>query len=203
MRIGTKSLLFGAHTFWLHPWFVALGWLKLYGLGKATCPCSRVTTSLLDWRLWVCFVVHDLGYWGSPNMDGPEGENHPLKSAEWVHNWFDAPHRYNWRDFVLYHSRFLAKLDHRTPSLLCHADKAAIWLTPTWLYVPLAFLSGEIKEYRSRETRPETSKGWDQDKTVRLSNWQWYEKVRDWTKAYCLEHKSGKVDNWTPDREKR
>jgi hypothetical protein len=32
MRIGTKSVLFGAHQFAIHPWFVAWGWLKLHGL---------------------------------------------------------------------------------------------------------------------------------------------------------------------------
>lgn len=26
MRIGTKSVLFGAHAFWIHPFFVALAW---------------------------------------------------------------------------------------------------------------------------------------------------------------------------------
>ena len=30
MRIGTKSVLFGAHCFLLHPWFVAWGWMDLY-----------------------------------------------------------------------------------------------------------------------------------------------------------------------------
>ena len=31
MKIGTKSLLFGAHQFVLHPLFLALAWWKLYG----------------------------------------------------------------------------------------------------------------------------------------------------------------------------
>jgi hypothetical protein len=30
MKLGTKSVLFGAHCFLLHPWFVAAGWWKLY-----------------------------------------------------------------------------------------------------------------------------------------------------------------------------
>ena len=63
MRIGTKSILFGAHCFFLHPWFVALGWWKLYGFP-------------FDPRLWVAFAVHDFGYIGKPNMDGKEGETH-------------------------------------------------------------------------------------------------------------------------------
>lgn len=68
MRIGTKSVLYGAHAFYLHPWFVAWAWWKLYGF---------------PWKpwLWVMFFVHDLGYWGKPNMDGPEGERHPWFGA--------------------------------------------------------------------------------------------------------------------------
>jgi hypothetical protein len=31
MKIGTKSVLFGAHCFLVHWFFVALGWWKLYG----------------------------------------------------------------------------------------------------------------------------------------------------------------------------
>lgn len=31
MKIGTKSVLYGAHCFIIHPWFVALAWWKLYG----------------------------------------------------------------------------------------------------------------------------------------------------------------------------
>ena len=69
MTVGTKSVLFGAHQFLIHPWFVAWGWWTLYGFP-------------LDPRLWVAFFVHDLGYIGKPNMDGPEGETHPLLGAK-------------------------------------------------------------------------------------------------------------------------
>ena len=68
MTIGTKSVLFGAHCFFLRPWFVAVAWWRLYGFPW-------------DPRLWVAFFVHDLGYVGKPNMDGPEGEEHPLLGA--------------------------------------------------------------------------------------------------------------------------
>ena len=30
MRVGTKSVLFGAHAFWLHPFALAVAWWKLY-----------------------------------------------------------------------------------------------------------------------------------------------------------------------------
>lgn len=68
MNIGTKSVLFGAHQFLIHPLFVALAWWRLYGFPW-------------DPRLWVAFFVHDLGYWGKPNMDGEEGEQHPMLGA--------------------------------------------------------------------------------------------------------------------------
>ena len=63
MKVGTKSVLFGAHQFLIHPPFVALAWWKLYGFP-------------FDPRLWVAFYVHDIGYLGKPNMDGSEGESH-------------------------------------------------------------------------------------------------------------------------------
>jgi len=63
MRVGTKSVLFGAHCFFIHPFFVAFGW---WALGQFP----------WDPRLWAAFFLHDLGYLFSPNMDGPEGEEH-------------------------------------------------------------------------------------------------------------------------------
>ncbi len=34
MRMGTNSILFGAHQFLIHPWFVAWSWWQLYGTRK-------------------------------------------------------------------------------------------------------------------------------------------------------------------------
>ena len=79
MRVGTKSVLFGAHAFWLHPFFVAAAWARLYGFPW-------------DPRLWLAFFVHDLGYWGQPNMDGEEGEKHPEWAAQVMFRWFEAYH---------------------------------------------------------------------------------------------------------------
>lgn len=72
MKVGTKSVLFGAHCFFLHPIFVALAWINLYGFP-------------FDPRIWVAFFVHDIGYWGKPNMDGPEGETHVELGAKIMH----------------------------------------------------------------------------------------------------------------------
>lgn len=83
MKIGTKSVLFGAHCFALHPFFVAAAWIRLYGFP-------------FDPRIWIAFFVHDLGYLWKPNMDGPEGETHVELGAAIMHL-FDG-----WRQDVLY-----------------------------------------------------------------------------------------------------
>ena len=97
MTVGTKSVLYGAHCFFLHPWFVAAAWWKLYGFPW-------------DPRLWVAFFVHDLGYLGKPNMDGPEGERHVELGAQ-IMSVFGL----EWANFSLYHSRFIAKRDKQKP----------------------------------------------------------------------------------------
>lgn len=87
MKIGTKSVLFGVHQFAIHPWFVAWAWWKLYGFP-------------FDPRLWVAFFVHDLGYLGMPNMDGPEGEEHPMLGAEIMRRLFDRePYDFDWMEY--------------------------------------------------------------------------------------------------------
>ena len=76
MKLGTKSLLFGAHQFILHPMFVAIAWIKLFGFPK-------------DPRVWVAFLVHDWGYWGKKDMDGEDGKTHPELGAQIMHALFD------------------------------------------------------------------------------------------------------------------
>jgi len=159
MKVGSKSLLFGVHCFFIHPWFVALAWWRLYGFPW-------------DPRLWVAFFVHDLGYWGKPNMDGPEGQTHPELGGRimgWLFDfhWYTLRGRiyklcygrvwracntlhfrsklsWDWEYFTKNHSRNYAGANF---SKLCVADKLAIAITPWWIYLPLAIASGEIKEY--------------------------------------------------------
>ena len=94
-------------------------------------------------RLWIAFAVHDLGYWGKPNMDGPEGERHVLWGATLMRRLFGP----EWGAFCLYHSRHWAKRDGRPYSLLCVADKLATALEPWWLYLPRVMASGELWEF--------------------------------------------------------
>jgi hypothetical protein len=128
--IGTKTLLFGYHQLLLHPLFVAIAWWKLYGFPW-------------DLRLWAAFFLHDIGYFGKPNMDGVEGSAHPFIGAEIMYILFDQP----WYDFCLYHSRTIAKEYSSPVSKLCYADKLAFMLYPQWLLKFLYRLSGEYEQY--------------------------------------------------------
>jgi hypothetical protein len=199
MRIGTKSVLFGAHQFAVHPWFVALAWWKLYGFPW-------------DPRLWVAFFVHDLGYLGKPNMDGPEGEKHvefgawimtrlfdrwqPIKDFSHVvirqpdgtSRWFGR-----WGQFSMFHSRYYAKQGGYQPSKLCFADKLSFALTPRWLYLPAVTATGEIREYLKNAQKADsghwTPTGEDKHK--------WHAQLCDYMTKWVDEHKGGAEDTWT------
>lgn len=209
--IGTRSILYGVHCFFIHPWFVALGWWKLYGFP-------------FDPRLWVAFFVHDLGYWGKPNMDGEEGEAHPFTGAAIMGALFDVRGwkgdyckdllaracnfvfgegaepipvkrvfdnakvcwqfplgddegekcidlKRTWYCFTFYHSRFLSKQYQTHPSRLCWADKAAIILTPWFLYRMLSTATGELHEYMRGQGARDPANG--------RSPREWFNNVRN------------------------
>jgi len=191
--IGLRSLVFGAHTFWIHPVFVFFAWWKLYGFPK-------------DIRLWVVFFVHDIGYFSCKNMDGPEGEKHVELGAK-IMRYFDIVWGLpcdecqdkgcsvcsEWYYFTLYHSRFYAKKDNAQYSKLCVADKYSLVLTPWWLYLPLVNLTGEIHEYMGQAD--------DKYKGMNLninSQYAWYKSVQTYLSAWVEEHKDIKKDTWTP-----
>lgn len=216
MRVGTKSVLFGVHAFWLHPFFVAAAWTKLYGFPW-------------DPRLWFAFFLHDLGYLGRPNMDGPEGELHPELGARimgWLFDWepwgryWDAaknfmyvdplprfngqvgykffglkvdPSVHTWHDFTLYHSRYYAKRDGAKPSRLCFADKLVLTIEPAWLYLLRAAASGEIQEYLENAQRAD-SPNW---KPTGYDKRRWYKQLGEYMQKWVDEHKNGSPDTWT------
>jgi len=136
MKLGTKSLLFGAHQFALHPLFLAWAWWRLYG-------------PPLDVRLWAAFIVHDWGYWSSENMDGDEGQRHPELGGRIMAALFGQ----TWGDFTRLHSRHYAALERREPSPLCAADKLVLVVTPRRLYLPLVKATGEAAEYQALYAR--------------------------------------------------
>lgn len=136
MTLGTKSILIGAHCFFLHPFFVAWAWWKLYGFP-------------FDPRLWCAFFFHDIGYLGKPNIDGPEGKLHPYLGAKIMGYLFDWGGSTRWHDFTLYHSRSIAKMNGQTYSKLCVADKLAMTLEPKRFYLWRVQMTGEVFEYMS------------------------------------------------------
>ena len=188
MRVGTKSILFGAHQFIIHPLFVALAWWKLYGFPW-------------DPRLWAAFFIHDLGYWGKPNMDGPEGDRHVefgANAACFLFDWkwlWDESAGTPWHDFCLYHSRFYAKKDNKPFSRLCVADKLSIVLEPSWLYLPRVRWSGEIHEYMKLA---KTGKYETMQVRALSGQEQWFFDVQEYLGKWVEEHKNGGDDTWTP-----
>jgi hypothetical protein len=223
MKIGTKSLLFGAHQFLLHPLQVAMGWYLLYGLP-------------LDPRLWYAFVVHDWGYWGRSDMDGEDGEKHPIIGAGMMGfmfdrgiNWellvkkpnlearllrrlftaiawvcdkvfgvnapsFDGKRSISWMEFTLFHSRFCAKQYRAQPSMLCMADKLVTCITPSWLFFFLTELSGELDEYMER-----TRDG----KYTSMNHYSenrevWFKGMVDYIWDWVMAHMNGEPDLQTP-----
>lgn len=216
MKIGTKSVLFGAHAFYLHPWFVAFAWWRLFGFPW-------------DPRLWVAFFVHDLGYIGKPNMDGEQGDWHPVLGARIMSALFDprypspcsAPAVMAFVDessntwvtnlgrcgqFTLLHSRFFAKRFGMLPSRLCIADKLATCITPAWLYLPMVNLTGEVHEYmalaQQREGSKYTGEPVNKYETMQVSTASqraWFDGMTSYMRRWVEEHRDGRVDTWTPD----
>lgn len=126
---------------------LAAAWTKLYGFPR-------------DPRLWVAFVIHDIGYIGKPDMDGEAGESHPYLGAYWMERMFDegrlgraldaifGPCPYGtWYTLTLLHSRFVAARHGLRTSRLYAADKLATALEPWWLYLPRTWATGELREY--------------------------------------------------------
>ena len=68
MKVGTKSVIGGAHCFLLHPFFVAWGWARLFGFPR-------------DVRLWFAFLSTTSDTLSAADMDGPSGEERPTWSA--------------------------------------------------------------------------------------------------------------------------
>lgn len=137
MNIGTKSLLFGAHQVIIHPVFVLIAWIKLY-------------RSFPNWQELICIIIHDWGYWGKPNMDGEEGEGHPIWAGYWVRTYFRRKEAVYYQNLCWFHSRFLAKRYNTKPSKLCLPDKLGVALMPAWLWIGLCNLTGELDEYKSK-----------------------------------------------------
>ena len=180
MRVGTKSVIFGVHATLVHPFFVAYAWSRLFGFSW-------------DPRLWVAFLVHDLGYIGKANMEGSEGQQHVVLGGR-IMGWLFGP---EWRDFTLCHSRHWAERVGMKYSKLCLADKLAFVLTPAWLYLPMARLSGELGEYmRVSSERQLGGRVSDFELSlIKSRNPQvWLEGLKLYTRRWIEQHRNGFQD---------
>lgn len=143
--IGTKSLLFGAHAFYLHPIYAMRAWIHIEGW-------------TLNPAVWLSVFVHDFGYWGCRDIDGEDGKKHPEFGAR-VMRFLDCPlcalslwgptiHcSRKWHDFCLYHSRSYSRSKGANPSRLCAPDKLSFKYQIKWLYIFMTELTGELDEY--------------------------------------------------------
>jgi hypothetical protein len=176
-------VIFGVHAILVHPFFVAYAWSRLFGFPW-------------DPRLWVAFLVHDLGYIGKANMEGSEGQHHVVLGGR-VMDWLFGP---EWRDFTLCHSRHWAERVGKQYSKLCLADKLAFVLTPAWLYLPMARLSGELREYMRVSSERQLG--------GRVSNFElsliksrkpqvWLEGLKLYTRRWIERHRDGGQDRRT------
>ena len=184
MTVGTRSVLFGAHAFWLHPAFTALAWVRLYGFPW-------------DARLWLAFAVHDLGYIGKKSMDDLEGEKHVELGARIMRVICGDV----WGDLTAAHSRYWAKRNERQVSRLCVADKLAFVLTPAWIYLPMARATGELDEYmlRARERQAGSAHFTEEEsRQLRSSDTrEWLKGLKSYTRRWVEQHRSGCEDTWT------
>jgi len=169
MRVGTKSLLFGAHQIILHPVLVVLAFRQLYGRAPS-------------WRELVCIAVHDLGYLGCRAMDDSEGQMHPALGGRIARALF-GEELGRWTED---HSRSFAALHEREPSALCWPDKLASAITPRWLYLALARASGELAEYRQNAASYHRRTG--RGCPLSATDAEWF----DWMEQYMRDQ----VERW-------
>jgi hypothetical protein len=185
MKLGTKSVLFGAHCFFLHGWFVAAAWTRLYGFP-------------FDPRLWFCFFLHDIGYIGMDKMDDAIGETHPELGANIVRRLFGD----EWGDFCLLHSRYYAKRMGRPFSRLCVADKLQFMMFPKSLYLRMTRATGELDEYLANASavREANSGSRWKFKDYRNAESEWFDNLCRYMLKWVAKHRYGGPDTWTRNR---
>lgn len=177
--VGTRSVLFGVHQFLWHPLTVGLAWRRLY----QTWPTR--------WE-WLAIFMHDLGYWGCEDMDGPQGKEHPkhsylalVKFCRWT-GWDNRRRAFDSGELILGHSRSFCVEHELAVSRLCDPDKLSVLYDPAWFYWLRACLSGEIFEYRTREEERRGEKF--------SSVWVWLQSYRRAIRArFATRLKSGRA----------
>jgi hypothetical protein len=143
-----------------------------------------------------------LGYIGKANMESSEGQQHVVLGGR-IMGWLFGP---EWRDFTLCHSRHWAESVGKKYSKLCLADKLAFVLTPAWLYLPMARLSGELHEYMRVSSERQLG--------GRVSNFElsllksrdprvWLEGLKLYTRRWIEQHRNGFRDRSASVRPQR
>ena len=129
--MGTRSLLIGAH--WpLHNLMVVAAWRYLYG-------------SWPTWRELVAIGLHDLGYLGCREMDGPDGTMHPEAGARLADRMLGR----EYGDLIRGHSKGYAETIGVPLSRLYGPDKCSHAFESVRCYVLRTRLTGEIRQYRA------------------------------------------------------
>ena len=131
MTLGTKTLLFGVHQIFIHPFMVAVAWVVLY-------------RSFPSWRELVCIFIHDWGYWGKKDLKGKEGDTHPELGARIASRLLGE----EWGNFILGHSTYYAARKDIGTSKLMAPDKHWHCIVPFWFYALLSIPTGELRHYR-------------------------------------------------------
>ena len=105
-----------------------------------------------------------------------------------------------WRDFTCCHSRHWAKRAGKRYSKLCLADKLAFVLTPAWLYLPMARMSGELQEYMRVASGRQLCGGitdFEQSLLDSRDPRVWLEGLKIYTRRWVEQHRNGIRDHWT------
>lgn len=179
MKLGTRSLLFGAHQFAIHPFFVLRVWPKFYPDSKPPSIIGRILAA----------IVHDWGYWGCRTMDGPCGDQHSVFGANLVYRLTRSQW---WYQEVLCHSRFFARRMNLAPSTFCWVDKAATASYPSWLWATLCWLSGEGWEYLENPMYEIHVPG---ERRTWLNLYRFHERLRAWTRETLMDYYKG-IELW-------
>ena len=133
MKRGTKSVIAGAHSLLVHPLAVTWSWKVLFGFPW-------------DPRIWCACLLHDVGYVGRDEMDGPSGEEHVVLGARIMGRLFGP----KWARECYCHSRYWSRPMGLPVGRLGLADKLAFAMMAAWLYLPMARWTGELAEYMER-----------------------------------------------------
>jgi hypothetical protein len=163
VTLGTKTLLFGVHQFFIHPLLVIIAWVKLY-------------RSFPSWRELLCIAIHDWGYWGVVDLKGAEGDRHPEVGAR-IATRLLGP---EWGDFILGHSSFYSVRNGVKQSKLLAPDKYWHCMIPLWFFKILSVPTGELRYYRTRQHARQVA-------AVHETDEQWWAKLQQ----ICLQKIDG------------